>query len=182
MKDEAKEPGAIVITPLTVDHIKELIALSAQIWRAHYPGIISVAQIEYMLAERYNESLIRDELARTDCWWDVLMLDGQMTGYTSYFLTGSLAGAAGEMKIDKLYLHPRVHRQGYGGALLNHVAVFAARRGCRRLTLAVNRHNLAAIAAYRKHGFHIAETSVTESGGGFLIDDYIMVKGLKMRL
>ena len=176
MKDEAKAPGVIVITPLTVDHIKELIALAAQIWRTHYPGIISVAQIEYMLAERYHETLIRDELTRADCWWDVLMLDGQMTGYTSYFLTGSLDSAAGEMKIDKLYLHPRVHRQGYGGTLLNHVAVFAAQRGCKRLTLAVNRHNQSAIAAYHKHGFHIAETSVKEIGGGFLMDDYIMTK------
>jgi ribosomal protein S18 acetylase RimI-like enzyme len=167
-----------LIRPLHASEIPALVTLAAQIWRAHYPGIISVAQIEYMLAERYHETLIRDELTRADCWWDVLLLDGHMTGYTSYFLTGAPAGAPGEMKIDKLYLHPRVHRQGYGGTLLNHVAVFAAQRGCKRLTLAVNRHNQAAIAAYHKHGFHIAETSVKEIGGGFLMDDYIMVKCL----
>jgi hypothetical protein len=40
----------------------------------------------------------------------------------------------------------------------------------------VNRHNQTAIAAYYKHGFHISETSVREIGGGFLMDDYIMVK------
>ena len=178
MKDEAKAPGAMVIKPLTAAHIKELITLAAEIWRAHYPDIISAAQIEYMLAGRYNETVIRDELARMDLWWDVLLLDGHMTGYTSYFLTGAPAGAPGEMKIDKLYLHPRAHRQGYGGTLLNHVAVFAAQRGCKRLTLAVNRHNQTAIAAYHKHGFSIAETSVKEIGGGFLMDDYIMVKTL----
>jgi ribosomal protein S18 acetylase RimI-like enzyme len=102
------------------------------------------------------------------------MLDGQMTGYTSYFLTG----AAGEVKIDKLYLHPRVHRRGYGGMLINHVAAVMVRRGCKRLTLAVNRHNQTAIAAYHKHGFQIAETSVRKIGGGFLMDDYIMVKAV----
>ena len=164
-----------LIRPLRDAEIPALSALAAEIWRAHYPGIISGAQIEYMLAERYNEALIRAELTRIDLWWDVLMLDGQMTGYTSYFLTG----VAGEMKIDKLYLHPRVHRQGYGGTLINHVAAFAARRGCKRLTLAVNRHNQTAIAAYRKHGFQIADTSVKEIGGGFLMDDYIMVKTVK---
>ena len=152
--------------------IRALRALAREIWQAHYPDIISVAQIEYMLTERYGDAVIREELKRRDLWWDVLMLDGQMTGYTSYFLTG----VPGEMKIDKLYLHPRVQRRGYGGALINHVAAFMAQRGCKRLTLAVNRHNQTAIAAYHKHGFHIAETSVREIGGGFLMDDYIMLK------
>jgi diamine N-acetyltransferase len=160
------------IRPLQTADVPALCALAREIWRAHYPGIISVAQIEYMLEERYNETLIRDELTRDNLWWDVLLLDGQMTGYTSYFP----ADAPEAMKIDKLYLHPRVHRQGYGGRLIDHVAVFAARRGCTQLTLAVNRHNVTAIAAYHKHGFTIAETSVRKIGGGFLMDDYIMTK------
>lgn len=166
----------VLIHPLRDADIPALCALSREIWRAHYPGIISVAQIEYMLAERYDETVIREELKRQDLWWDALMLNGQMTGYTSYFLTGALTDGPGEMKIDKLYVHPRAHRQGYGGTLINHVAAFAAQRGCKRLALAVNRHNQTAIAAYHKHGFHIAETSVREIGGGFLMDDYIMVK------
>ncbi len=162
----------VLIRPLQTVEVPALCALACEIWRAHYPGIISAAQIEYMLEERYNETLIRDELARDNWWWDVLLLDGQMIGYTSYFPTN----VAGEIKIDKLYLHPRAHRQGYSGRLIDHVAVFAVRRGCKQLTLAVNRHNLRAIAAYRKHGFVIAETSVRKIGGGFLMDDYIMTK------
>ncbi len=162
----------VLIRPLLDAEVPVLCALAREIWRTHYPGIISEAQIEYMLEERYNESLIRDELVRPEWWWDVLLLDGQMTGYVSYFPTD----VAGEIKIDKLYVHPRAHRQGYGGRLIDHVAAFAARRGCQRLTLAVNRHNHSAIAAYHKHGFTIAETSVREIGGGFLMDDYIMTK------
>jgi ribosomal protein S18 acetylase RimI-like enzyme len=69
-----------------------------------------------------------------------------------------------------------MQRMGYGGKLIAHVAACAIRCGCNRLTLAVNRHNQTAIAAYYKHGFHISETSVREIGGGFLMDDYIMVK------
>lgn len=162
----------VLIQPLLGADVPALCALAREIWRAHYPGIISVAQIEYMLEERYNETLIRDELARDDLWWDVLMCDDQMTGYTSYFPTD----VVGEIKIDKLYVHPRAHRLGHGGRLIDHVAAFAARRGGKRLTLAVNRHNLTAIAAYRKHGFVIAETSVRQIGGGFLMDDYIMTQ------
>lgn len=164
----------VLIRPLRDAEVPVLCALAREIWRAHYPGIISVAQIEYMLEERYNEAQIRDELARDDLWWNVLILDGRMTGYTSYFP----ASEADTIKIDKLYLHPRAHRQGLGGRLIDHVAAFAARRGCQRLTLAVNRHNQSAIAAYHKHGFSITETSLREIGGGFLMDDYLMMKEL----
>lgn len=163
---------ATLIRPLRDADIPALCALARDIWRAHYPGIISVAQIEYMLAERYNETRIRDELTRTDLWWDVLLVNDEMAGYASYFLTD----APREMKLDKLYLHPRAHRQGYGAMLIDHVFLFMAGAGCTRLTLAVNRHNATAIAAYRKYGFQVTETSVREIGGGFLMDDYIMVK------
>ena len=164
----------VSIRALEEAEVPALCALARDIWRAHYPGIISVAQIEYMLAERYDEAVIRKELTRGELWWDVLMLNGQMSGYTSYFLTDT----PGEMKIDKLYLHPDVQRRGYGGKLIAHVAAFAMACGCQRLTLAVNRHNATAIAAYHKHGFQIAETSVRQIGGGFLMDDYIMTKSL----
>jgi ribosomal protein S18 acetylase RimI-like enzyme len=166
----------VSIVPLRAADVPALAALAREIWRAHYPGIISRAQIEYMLAERYDEAVIHEELKRKDLWWAVLMLNGQMTGYTSYFLAGAVTRDAGEMKIDKLYVHPQAQRQGYGGRLIHHVAAVAARRGCRRLTLAVNRHNPSAIAAYHKHGFHIARTSVRNIGGGFVMDDYIMVR------
>ena len=91
---------SVEIRPLRDNEVAALNALSAEIWRAHYPGIISVAQIESMLAERYNEAVIREELQRGDVWWDVLLLNGQMTGYTAYFLTDT----PGMVKIDKLYL------------------------------------------------------------------------------
>ncbi len=163
-----------LIRPLRDGEIPALVALAGEIWRAHYPGVISIAQIEYMLAQRYNESLIRDELARTDLWWDVLMVDDDMTGYASYFLTE----VPHEMKLDKIYLHPRAHRRGYGAMLVKHVMTFMAGAGCTRLTLAVNRNNQTAIAAYLKYGFRITDTSVCDIGEGFMMDDYIMVKAV----
>ncbi len=156
------------------DEAPQLSALAGEIWRAHYPGIISVAQIEYMLAERYAAAVIRAELNRDDVWWDALFINGQMTGYTAYFFTAT----PGTVKIDKLYLHPRAQRQGYGGQLMDHVARRMAAQGCTRLTLAVNRHNKTAIEAYRKHGFAIVDTSFKIIGGGFVMDDYIMVKAV----
>jgi GNAT superfamily N-acetyltransferase len=166
------------IRPLRDSDVPTLAALAREIWRAHYPGIISTAQIEYMLDERYDETVIRAELARDDVWWDVLMVNDVMKGYTSYFWVDR-AKAPGTIKIDKLYLHPDMQRKGYGGRLIEHLAQRVAKQGCRWLTLAVNRRNKSAITAHHRNGFRIADTSLKRIGGGFWMDDYIMVKEVR---
>ena len=98
-----------------------------------------------------------------------------MAGFASYFIE-----SAGAMKLDKLYVHPRHQRRGYGGLMIERVGQVAVAQRCDRLLLAVNKHNRAAIAAYLKHGFHIAEATVKDIGAGFVMDDYIMVKSLPM--
>jgi len=162
------------IEPLGADDVERLAALAREIWYAHYPAIISVAQIEYMLAERYRSGFVLAELQRDGLWWDKLTVAGAMEGFASYVLTG----VPGEMKLDKLYVHPRLQRRGYGGMMIARAGAIARSRGCSRLVLAVNKNNRSAIDAYLKHGFHVADVAVKDIGSGFVMDDYIMVKPL----
>jgi ribosomal protein S18 acetylase RimI-like enzyme len=162
---------SIRIVPLEAQDVERLAALAREIWYAHYPAIIGTAQIEYMLGQRYGLDVVRDELRREGLWWSKLMVGEEMGGFASYFLAGT---AAGEMKIDKLYVHPRHQRRGYGGMMIAHIREVARSRGCSRLVLAVNKRNQSAIAAYLKHGFHIAEAVVKDIGDGFVMDDYVM--------
>jgi GNAT superfamily N-acetyltransferase len=167
------DPNAAArIEPLAAEDVARLAALAREIWYAHYPAIISGAQIEYMLAERYDAGVVLAELRREGLWWDKLTVAGGMAGFASYFLTG----APGEMKLDKLYVHPRFQRRGYGGMMIERSGAVARARRCSRLVLAVNRNNRDAIAAYLKHGFRVADAVVKDIGGGFVMDDYIMVK------
>jgi len=163
-----------LITELTPADVPELIALAGEIWRRHYPSIISAAQIEYMLAQRYAAAVLNAELGRDDLWWDQLRVGGRMTGFASYLLTDH----AGEMKLDKLYVHHGRHRRGYGGMLLAHALAVARDHGCRTMVLAVNKNNRNAIAAYRKHGFHIIRSVVKDIGGGFVMDDHVMARSV----
>ena len=172
MKD--KTLPTVRITSLTIADVERLCALAAEIWRAHYPAIISAAQIEYMLAGRYNPALVRDELQRGDLWWDQLLVNDRMTGFAAYFLTAN----AGEMKLDKLYVHPDHQRRGYGGMLLDRAAAIARAYGCATLVLAVNKLNRNALATYEKNGFRIADAVVKDIGGGFVMDDYLMTKNV----
>jgi len=171
-RDPELRRSAARIEPLAAADVEGLAALARDIWYAHYSAIISAAQIEYMLGQRYHSDVVLAELRNDGMWWDKLMVVGGMAGFASYFLTG----VPGEMKLDKLYVHPRHQRRGYGGMMIARAGEVAHSRGCSRLVLAVNKSNRSAIAAYLKHGFRIANAVTTDIGGGFVMDDYIMEK------
>ena len=170
----APAPENFRIEPVTRADVERLAVLAREIWRAHYAAIIGTAQIEYMLAQRYEPRIVREELGRDGTWWDKLMAGETMAGFASYFLTGVPA----QMKLDKLYVHPDYQRRGLGGRMIARVCAVARRRGCGRLVLAVNKHNRSAIDAYLKHGFRIEDAVVKDIGGGFMMDDYVMVKSV----
>lgn len=165
-------PASASILPVEPHDVEFIAGLAEEIWRRHYADIITAAQMEYMLNQRYEPQIIRAELRCRDLWWDKLLVGDAITGFSSYFLTGQ----PGEMKLDKLYVHQEYQRRGYGGMLIAHVCMRARAGGCSRLMLAVNKNNRIAIAAYRKHGFHVSEAVVKDIGGGFVMDDYIMVR------
>ena len=160
------------IEPLASGDVEQMAALAREIWYDHYPAIISIAQIDYMLEQRYSPAIVRAELGRRDIWWDKLVAGEELRAFSSYLLTGDPA----TMKLDKLYVRTGSQRRGYGAMLIDHALSEARRQGCLRLQLAVNKNNATAIAAYVKHGFRIADAVVKEIGGGFVMDDYIMEK------
>lgn len=161
------------IRPLTAGEVDDLAALARDIWQHHYPGIIAQEQIDYMLAQRYSREHLLSELATPGIWWDQAFLDGRRVGFAS-----SLLAEAGEMKLDKLYIHPDCQRQGVGQRLIDEVTARARQQGCHTLVLAVNKNNAQAIAAYQKHGFAVRGAVRVEIGNGFVMDDFIMAKSL----
>ena len=160
------------IAPLRVEDIDALVALTRDTWQRHYTTIISQAQIDYMLAQRYAPDFIRAQLARDDLWWDALHVDGVLTG----FAQSERGERPGDMKLDKLYLRYDARGQGLGGTLVRHVEQRARTLGCDRLYLQVNKNTTSAIGAYRKHGFEIVESATFDIGNGFVMDDYIMAR------
>jgi ribosomal protein S18 acetylase RimI-like enzyme len=163
----------VTVEPASVEDLAKIAALAAVIWRAHYPGIISHEQIDYMLARMYEVEVMRREF-ELGIAYDRLLVDGALRGFSAYGPTSN----AGELKLHKLYIHPHYQRQGFGASLLKHVEEVARERDVSALILAVNKKNTQAIAAYRKHGFTIHESVVEDIGSGFVMDDYVMAKRL----
>ncbi len=162
------------IFPVTEENLPALAELAGVIWRRHYPGIISHEQIEYMLRKMYALDKLREEICSQGIRFYRLIVDGQMVGFASI---GPL-DSPNVWKLHKLYLLPELHGRGLGTLLLNHCEAEARRFGARRLQLAVNKQNLRPIAAYKRSGFAVIESVVTDFGDGFVMDDFIMAKDL----
>jgi GNAT superfamily N-acetyltransferase len=155
-------------------HLPAISALAGVIWRACYPGIITTEQIDYMLARMYALDVLRNEISSQGIRYDQLLADDKLAGFASY----GPASEPGVMKLHKLYLLPEIHGRGLGSRLLQHVERKVRAGAGRRLILSVNIRNTKAITAYRRNGFVIAESVITDIGGGFVMDDYIMAKEL----
>ena len=163
----------VAIERVHAGHLAEIAALAAVIWRAHYPGIITPAQIDYMLARRYDVETMRCELEGGVTWFRALV-EGELRGFASVGPTGN----ATEFKLHKLYVHPDWQRHGLGSALLKECESTARARGAITLLLNVNKRNEPAIATYLKRGFTVRDSIAADLGGGFVMDDFVMVKDL----
>jgi GNAT superfamily N-acetyltransferase len=166
------QPHALQIIPAIGEHLPAISELGGVIWRACYPGIITTEQIDYMLARMYSPDVLCDEIRSQGIRYDQLLVDGKPAGFASYGPTSE----PGVMKLHKLYLLPEMQGCGLGSRLLQHVEGEVRTGGARRLILSVNKRNAKAITAYKRNGFVIAESVVTDIGGGFVMDDYIMAK------
>ena len=168
-------PGDFRISPVHDADIAPVCTLAREIWNQHYPGIITVRQIEYMLAQRYSPDAIRAQLHAGAAWWDKLEVRGELCGFASY----EPGNEARAMKLDKLYVHQLVRGKGYGAALIAHVAMAARRHGMDTLYLQVNKYNHGSVAAYLHVGFAVAKTVKADIGNGFFMDDYVMQKDVR---
>ena len=163
----------ISISTLTADDIDTLIPLAYRIWHAHYPGIITPEQIDYMLERGYTRPVILDEINNQGVIWLAIKSGDTMIGFAAL---GPYAPQS--MKLHKLYLLPEYHGAGIGARALAEVERIARDNAASTLVLNVNKHNSRAIHAYKRAGWKVAEEVVADIGNGFVMDDFVMTKQL----
>jgi ribosomal protein S18 acetylase RimI-like enzyme len=164
---------AVTIRPIAPDDIPAIAALARTTWLSAYANILPHGQIDYMLAQRYSSERLKTDIEDARKWLHQAFVDDVRAGFAACEVHD---GHDGELKLDKLYIHPDMQRRGVGGALIHHTASLARQHGFSTLILAVNKNNEQALHAYTKYGFRTREKTVTDIGGGFVMDDYIMEK------
>jgi len=149
-------------------------AVADETWRQHYPGILTDAQIDYMLARGYAREALASFVVEPRSGIALAERGGELLGFAAWLP----ADARDALKLDKLYVRPRHHGEGIGNALVDHVADLARAGGCTRLVLNVNRGNDASILWYERRGFVVRERGDFPIGNGFVMEDFIMEKAL----
>jgi GNAT superfamily N-acetyltransferase len=168
------QPGPHILPATTAD-IPAIARLADLIWRAHYPGIISTEQIDYMLAKMYSAETLQHEILHRAIRYERLLVGDEFAGFASHGPTEQ----ANLFKLHKIYLLPAWQGRGLGSLLLGHCERETVKLGAVRIMLTVNKRNTKAIGAYQRNGYTITNSVVADIGGGFVMDDYLMEKELQ---
>lgn len=148
--------------------------LASVIWRACYPGMITVEQIDYMLGWMYAPDALREEIRHQQIRYPILRANNELIGFAAYGPTERRQ----VFKLHKLYVHPAWQHRGLGGRLLRHCEQEARSRGARQMILNVNKRNATAIPVYQRNGYAVVDSVVADIGAGFVMDDFVMAKDL----
>jgi len=145
--------------------------LARDIWTEHYTPIIGRAQVDYMLEHFQSEDAIADQVAGDEAYY-LILRDGEPVGYVAVVPDRGTAS----MFLSKIYVRRDLRGLGLGKAALKFAEERCRESGLRTLWLTVNKHNRRSIAWYKHMGFTTAGPTVKDIGGGFVMDDYKMVK------
>jgi ribosomal protein S18 acetylase RimI-like enzyme len=167
----AQSTVTLAIRPANVAEIPTLRALAERIWRASYAALLSPEQIDYMLDRMYAPETIEREMAG-GVIWEISWLDGEIVGFHSC----TFEPATARLKLNKLYLLLEHQGRGLGQRLLDRVHTLAADLDAREVWLQVNKQNTRAIQAYRRAGYIVERAAVFDIGGGFVMDDFVMIR------
>ena len=162
------------ISPQTCDLVQKsasIADLAAEIWREHYTPIIGAAQVEYMLANFQSSGRIYSDIA-----------DNGYLYFTAEYPDGGEMAAYcacqpndGYLLLSKLYVRRRFRGNGIARRFLNELKTLCGSEySFGKIRLTVNKYNSGSIAAYHKLGFTTVDSVVTDIGGGYVMDDYIM--------
>ena len=165
MRDEVR------ILPATEEgHFSAIQKLAHEIWHEHYPGIISVAQIDYMLELGYSVGAMRADVEERRIHYDRALHGGELIGFSAY----GPGRDPEKLMLHKLYVHADQRGTGCGRALLEAASRHASTNALRSIVVTVNKQNCSAIDAYEKMGFENRGPVVADIGNGFVMDDYLM--------
>ena len=151
----------------TIEDIQLISQLADKIWREHYPSIISVEQIDYMLQSRYSCEVIEEGMKKNEQY------------FLTYFGNEAVAYASIELLKGYYYLHKfytdvSKHRKGIGKQFFDYLLTQID--SSLPIKLQVNRKNFKAVNFYFKVGFVIESVGDFHIGGGYYMNDFVMAR------
>ena len=185
---------ARVETPEELDYLAKI---AREIWMGYWPPIIGREQTEYMV-ERFHsvEAMTADIEEHGYRFWLLRDEGGNCVGYTG----GAAETISGDPKkdaaiihnqvvherwnrrffISKIYLFPEQRGKHYSSEVLAFYRNLCEQEGLDAMYLTVNVNNKLGIRAYEGNGFFVVDKHASPIGKGFVMDDYIMAKEIRI--
>lgn len=149
--------------------LAEIAELANKIWHECFVNIISVGQIDYMVEKFQSLNAMTEQIENQHYSYFSVREMGELIGYI-----GMKPEQNDRFFLSKLYLQSDKRGRGTASLMMKKVFEEALKSGKNRVYLTVNKHNDHAVAVYKKIGFSIIDDVVTDIGGGYVMDDYIM--------
>jgi diamine N-acetyltransferase len=161
--------AAVEFVPVTSASDAAVVArLAAEIWYEHYVPIIGREQVDYMVPRFQSEAAVLEQIAK-GLQYFLIERNGDACGY----LAIEPQPAARKMFLSKLYVLKASRQHGIGRCALDFIVAQCTAIGLDILWLTVNKFN-PALHAYERIGFARVADIVTDIGGGYVMDDYLM--------
>lgn len=156
-----------------ISNIEVVAALAKTIWVDHYTPIIGAAQVAYMLDKFQSEDAIRQQI-NEGYHYSAAFVNGEPAGYCATRYEPDHR----RVFLSKLYVSRHFRQRGLASALLAHHINALGEKAADSVWLTVNRYNENSIAVYKRMGFVISNTLVSDIGNGYVMDDYRMEKSI----
>jgi ribosomal protein S18 acetylase RimI-like enzyme len=152
--------------------VAEVARMAHEVWNEHYVPLIGQAQVDYMVAKFQSAEAMQSQI---DSGYEYFQIHqaGVSIGYAA--IRHDAADA--RVFISKLYVLAAHRKSGAGRQALDLIERMTRERGATHLWLTVNKGN-PSVRAYERLGFKIVEAMVADIGGGYVMDDYKMEKGV----
>ncbi|PAF51835.1 hypothetical protein BKH43_00965 [Helicobacter sp. 13S00401-1] len=155
--------------------ILELQGLASKIWHECYKGILTKAQIDYMLENFYSKESLLKALDEGYVLY-IIKQQNISLGYIGLkiakcdFVSEKSSACKKSVFIDKLYIKKEHRDKGVATKIIKSLA-----SSFKIIWLYVNKNNINAIKFYEKFGFKNIYSTKKDIGEGYFMDDYVYV-------
>ena len=157
----------LVLKPASLNDYATINELAYTIWNKHYVDIVGEIQVKYMLNKMYSKQALQKQFEEGQCFY-LVIYDEKEIGFISI---SSLDNK--NLMLHKFYILQEKQSAGIGTLVFKKIVEELYTPKTIRLT--VNRQNYKSINFYFKLGFKIEKAIDLDVGGGFFMNDFVML-------
>ena len=148
--------------------LRKVAKLADEIWHECFTDIISLGQINYMVEKFQSLDAMTNQVETQKYIYLAVYDDEELCGYIAVKPEDDE-----RFFLSKLYLRKDKRGKKIATLMMNRVFEEAKKYGKKSVYLTVNKNNSHAIEVYKKLGYEIIDSVVTDIGSGYVMDDYI---------